>query len=75
MMNPALSSFNKEIMNDYSKRVFEFSKAPAAGNEHQNKLWLASCTGHTMNRFSKALNRKIKFEDKEYREFAVNFFS
>ena len=62
-------------MNEYSRRVFEFSKEPEARNEHPNKLWLASCTGHTMNRFSKALNRKIKFADKEYREFAVNCFS
>ena len=68
-------SFNKELMNEYSKRVFEFSKTPEIKNNHPSKLWIASCTGHTMHRFTKALNKKIKFEEKEHREFAVNCFS
>ena len=70
-----MNSFNKECMNEYSRKLFEFSKKPLARNEQPNKLWLASRTGHTMNRFWKALNRKIQFAAKEYREIAVNFFS
>ena len=62
-------------MHDYSKRVFEFSNNPNLKNNHPTKLWLASCTSHTMHRFVKALRVKVNIEEKEHREFAVNCFA
>ena len=67
-MHAALCSFNSEDMTAYAMRVFLLSKHES-GSDHPTKLWLVSCTAHTMNRFCKSITKKITFEDKECRIF------
>ena len=67
-MHAALSSFNMEDMTTYSTRVFKLSKHEVS-HDHPSKLWLVSCTAHTMHRFCKALNKKVQFTEKELRLF------
>lgn len=71
-MHAALCSFNMEDMTTYAARVYSLSKEEAR-HDHPTKLWLVSCTAHTMHRFVKALRRKIQFESKEFRVFGKLF--
>ena len=68
IMHAALTCFNKEDMAEYSQRVFQLSQHKVSHN-HPTKLWLVSCTAHTMNSLCKALNKKVSFSDKEIRNF------
>ena len=72
-MHAALKAFNGEDMSAYSARVFRLAKEEITSDD-PNKLWLASCTSHTMHRFVRALKVKVSFAHKDARELAVFCF-
>lgn len=74
IMHAALRAFNSETMEAYSIRVFELANEKTS-IDHPTKLWLSSCTSHTMGRFTRSLKKKVKFVDKEQREFAICCFT
>jgi hypothetical protein len=74
IMHAALRAFNGEDMESYSTRVFELAQEKSS-IDHPTKLWLSSCTSHTMGRFTRSLKKKVTFVDKEQREFAICCFT
>ena len=71
-IHAALEMLNNETIEEYAKRIYEYSKVTTVDFV---KSFLASCCSHTMHRFTRALKRQVKFLEKEHRTFAVLCFS
>lgn len=70
-----LNSINIEEIQEYMERVYSYSKLEPELKRNSNKSWLASCTSHTMHRFTVQLKIKITFLDDYFKQFSVFCFS
>jgi hypothetical protein len=73
-IHAALEMFNMETVEEYAKRIYEYSQSTAVSEEF-TKSFLASCCSHTMHRFTRAIKRQVTFLNKEHRNFAALCFS
>ena len=71
-IHASLEIFNQETVEEYAKRIFEYSQSTT---DEFTKTFLSSCCSHSMHRFSRGLKRDVKFLEKEHRYFAALCFS
>ena len=70
-----LNAVNIEEIQEYMERVYSYSKLEPELKRNSNKSWLASCTSHTMHRFTIQLKKKITFDDDIFKQFSIFCFS
>ena len=73
-IHAACNELNNEDFIDYSNRIFRMASGDNSAN-NPSKVLLASCASHTMNRFTKAVNKKKVFSKDEQKLKQLGIFS
>jgi hypothetical protein len=71
----AMEIFNLINLKDYAQKIFDFAIGKIGKTEIEKFVMIGICASHTMKRFSTNLKKKVKFDDKETRRFAMCCFS
>ena len=71
----AMEIFNLISIKDYAKKIFDFANETIQRTEIEKFVLIGICASHSMKRFSTNLKKKVKFDDKETRRFAMCCFS